>query len=180
MSSLKLELNRARKTASELDQKLATARNQLAAAEKKLDRLKCETTVAVPGVKETVKQEPTSADVKMEEDPAGLMRLKMELAAATAQAESRMKAIQQLEQDKKRLQEELQENLAKPRAGGDDKPDPEKNFHAQITLAKNEMNEAKASAERLSKEIEELRAGGLKLRKQIEVGTRPALPRFRC
>jgi chromosome segregation ATPase len=173
LSSLKLELNRARKTVSELDQKLGTARNQLAAAEKKLDRLRCETTVAVPGVKEAaVKQEPNSAEMKMEEDPAGLMRLKMELAAATAQAESRMKAIQQLEQDKKRLQEELQENLTKPRGGADDKPDPERDFHAQITLAKTEMNEARSTAERLSKEIEELRAGGIKLRKQIEVGRR--------
>lgn len=167
-----MELNRTKKSVAELEQNLANTRNKLNAAEKKLDRLRCETTAA-PAVNKdaAVKPESSSSDVKVEGDSAGLLKIREDLAEARGQAEARSRTIQQLEEEKKRLQDDLHEALSKF-ANTEEKPDRDgtRGLWENYSFVKAELEASEAHVRRLNKELEELRAGGSKLRKQIEVG----------
>ncbi|KAI9022558.1 hypothetical protein DFJ74DRAFT_768258 [Hyaloraphidium curvatum] len=170
----KLELAKGRRTAEELQRDLATARHTVELLERKLDRLSCATTAVAPAVKEPApKTEITVAEVKVEEDPLGVSRLKEDLAVQSEVAQRRLKEIQRLESERTKLQQELDEARYKGFAG-DEKPTENpayRELYAHFLFIKAELDAAKANMDKQNKELDELRAGGAKLRKQIEVSS---------
>lgn len=156
-----------------MEQKLAEARSKLAATEKKLDRLRCPTTAAVAvAVKDPgIKAEASSVDIKMEEDPNELSKFREQLTEMAALAEARLRAIQELEDEKKRLRDDLHDARYSHVSGNDDRSDRDaayKDLYAHYMFVKKELEMVEDSRKKRDEEFNELRAGSVNFRKQIE------------